>query len=63
MSGFCVHDKSQSLLAKSMLVSFVGDDEIGKRVLESLTHCGIDTRFVKVVKGHIFGDFVYSFSN
>lgn len=37
--------------AKSMLVSFVGDDEIGKRVLESLTHCGIDTRFVKVVKG------------
>lgn len=37
--------------AKSMLVSFVGDDEIGKKVLESLTNCGIDTRFVKVVEG------------
>lgn len=37
--------------AKSMLVSFVGDDEIGKKVLESLTNCGIDTRFVKVVAG------------
>lgn len=46
----------QALAAKragaiSMLVSFVGDDEIGKRVLESLTNCGIDTRFIKVVEG------------
>lgn len=37
--------------ANSMLVSFVGDDEIGKKVLESLNNCGIDTRFIKVVSG------------
>lgn len=36
--------------ANSMLISFVGDDEIGKRVLDSLNNCGIDTRFVKVVE-------------
>ena len=36
--------------ADSMLISFVGDDEIGKRVLESLNNCGIDTRFVKIVE-------------
>lgn len=36
--------------ANSMLISFVGDDEIGKRVLESLNNCGIDTRFVKIVE-------------
>lgn len=37
--------------AKSMLVSFVGDDEIGKKALESLNKCGLDTRFVEIVKG------------
>ncbi len=37
--------------ANSMLVSFVGDDEIGKKVLESLKNSGIDTRFVKVIAG------------
>lgn len=37
--------------ADAMLVSFVGDDEIGRLVLESLNNCGIDTRFIKVVKG------------
>ena len=37
--------------ANSMLVSFVGEDEIGRKVLESLTNCGIDTRFVRVVSG------------
>lgn len=36
--------------ADSMLISFVGDDEIGKKVLDSLNNCGIDTRFVKVVE-------------
>ena len=36
--------------ANSMLISFVGGDEIGKRVLESLNNCGIDTRFVKIVE-------------
>lgn len=35
----------------SILVSFVGDDEIGKKCLESLKTCGIDTRFVKTVPG------------
>lgn len=37
--------------AKSMLISFVGDDDIGKRVLKSLNDCGVDTRFIEVVKG------------
>lgn len=37
--------------AESMLVSFVGDDEIGKRCLESLKECGIDTRYVETVRG------------
>ena len=36
--------------ADSMLISFVGDDEIGKKVLESLNNCGIDTRFIKVIE-------------
>ena len=36
---------------ESMLISFVGDDEIGKKCKESLAANGIDTRFVKVVKG------------
>ena len=35
----------------STLVSFVGDDEIGKKCLESLNKCGIDTRYITVVKG------------
>ena len=44
----------QALAAKragseSMLISFVGGDEIGKRVLDSLNKCGIDTRFVKII--------------
>ena len=37
--------------ADSMLISFVGDDELGKKVLESLKKCGIDTRFIDVVGG------------
>ena len=37
--------------ADSMLISFVGDDEIGKKVLDSLNNCGIDTRFIKVING------------
>ncbi|GHS99842.1 ribokinase [Bacteroidia bacterium] len=37
--------------AESMLVSFVGDDEIGGRVLESLKQCGVDTSHVTVVNG------------
>lgn len=37
--------------ANSMLISFVGDDEIGKMVLDSLNKCGIDTRFIKTVEG------------
>lgn len=37
--------------AESMLISFVGNDEIGKKCVESLTNCGIDTRFVKTVPG------------
>lgn len=37
--------------ANSMLISFVGDDELGKAVLKSLNECGIDTRFINVVKG------------
>lgn len=37
--------------AESMLVSFVGDDEIGKKCLQSLNNCGIDTRYIKIVKG------------
>jgi sugar/nucleoside kinase (ribokinase family) len=37
--------------ATSILVSFVGDDEIGKKCLKSLRSCGIDTRFVSVAKG------------
>ena len=36
--------------ANSMLISFVGDDEIGKRVLDSLNNCKIDTRFIKTIK-------------
>lgn len=36
---------------ESMLISFVGGDEIGKKCKESLTANGIDTRFVKTVKG------------
>ena len=37
--------------ADSMLVSFVGDDEIGHKCLESLQQCGVDIRFVTVVSG------------
>ena len=37
--------------ADSMLISFVGDDEIGTKVLASLKKCGIDTRFIKIVNG------------
>ena len=37
--------------ADSTLISFVGDDEIGKKVLASLDHFGIDTKYVTVVKG------------
>lgn len=37
--------------ANSMLISFVGDDEIGGKVLKSLNDCGLDTRFVKTIKG------------
>ena len=37
--------------ANSMLISFVGNDEIGKMVLDSLNKCGIDTRFIKTVEG------------
>lgn len=37
--------------ADSMLISFVGDDEVGKLCLESLKSTGVDTRFVKKVKG------------
>lgn len=37
--------------ADSMLISFVGDDEIGSKCLKSLTDCGIDTRFVETIAG------------
>ena len=37
--------------AKSMLISFVGDDEIGKKVFQSLKDSGLDTTFVTVAKG------------
>lgn len=37
--------------AKSILVSFVGDDEIGSKCLESLKSCGIETQYVNVVRG------------
>lgn len=37
--------------ASSMLISFVGDDDIGTKVLNSLNDCGIDTRFVEIVNG------------
>ena len=36
---------------ESMLISFVGNDEIGKKCKESLKANGIDTRFIKTVKG------------
>ena len=37
--------------AESMLVSFVGNDDVGKKVLDSLNNCGIDTHFIKVIDG------------
>ncbi len=37
--------------AYSMLVSFVGDDEVGKICLDSLKSTGIDTQFIKTIKG------------
>ena len=37
--------------ADSTLVSFVGDDEIGKKCLESLNKCGINTKYIAVAKG------------
>jgi len=37
--------------ARSALVSFVGDDEIGARVLDSLKSNGVDTKHVTVVPG------------
>ena len=39
--------------ANSRFISFVGDDEIGKRVLKSLKQCGISTKYVKTVKGEL----------
>ncbi len=36
----------------SVFVSFVGDDEIGSKVLKSLNECGLDTKYVKVVNGY-----------
>lgn len=37
--------------ADSILISFVGDDDIGKYVLNSLIECGMDEKYIKVVKG------------
>ena len=37
--------------AKSVLISFVGDDEVGKYVLKSLIECGMDKKYIKVIKG------------
>ena len=37
--------------ADSVLISFVGDDEIGKKCLDDLKKCGVDTCFVNVVLG------------
>ena len=37
--------------ANSILVSFVGDDEIGHRVLASLKECGLDTKYIEIVPG------------
>lgn len=37
--------------ADAMLISFVGNDEFGGKVIESLKEGGIDTRFVKTVEG------------
>ncbi|MCL2440072.1 MAG: carbohydrate kinase family protein [Alphaproteobacteria bacterium] len=36
---------------QSTLVSFVGDDEIGTRVLQSLKDCGVDTSYIQTVPG------------
>ncbi len=36
---------------KSTLVSFVGDDEIGFKVLKSLKNCGLETKYIKIVSG------------
>ncbi len=36
---------------KSTLVSFVGDDEIGKKVFASLKNCGINTQYIKTIEG------------
>ena len=36
--------------ANSILVSFVGDDETGKYVYDSLIKCGMDEKYIKVVK-------------
>jgi len=36
---------------RSMLISYVGDDEIGRKCLESLNQSGIDTRYIQVIKG------------
>lgn len=37
---------------KSTLISFVGDDEIGAKVLKSLKKCGLETKYVKTIKGY-----------
>lgn len=36
--------------ADSVLVSFVGDDDIGSKVLKSLEECGLDIKYITVVK-------------
>ena len=36
--------------ANSILISFVGDDEIGRYVLNSLVDCGMDKKYIKVVE-------------
>lgn len=37
--------------ADSILITFVGSDDIGGQVLESLKNCGLDTSYISVVEG------------
>lgn len=47
-ANFAYHAHAQG--ADSFVVSAVGDDELGKEIIEKLQHLGLDTRFLQTIR-------------
>jgi fructokinase len=52
-ANFAYH--CQQLRAKGIVVSCIGEDELGQEILQQLKGVGLDTRFIAIDKGHPTG--------